>query len=79
MSFTIRTTCEDDWPLVRAFRVENATDNPISYGATLQTTLSMTEDDWRLRARCGEQDDDTALVAIEASTQRWTSVAEPTA
>jgi len=71
VSFTIRTTCEDDWPLVRAFRVENATDNPISYGATLQTTLSMTEEDWRLRARRGQQDDATALVAIEGSTQRW--------
>lgn len=71
MSFTIRATREDDWPLVRAFRIENATDNPISYGATLQTTLTMTEDDWRLRARRGEQGDATALVAIETSTQRW--------
>jgi ribosomal protein S18 acetylase RimI-like enzyme len=71
VSFTIRATREEDWPLVRALRIENATDNPISYGATLETTLSMTENDWRLRARRGQQEHTIALAAVEASTQRW--------
>ncbi len=69
--FAIRTTREDDWPLVRALRVENATDDPISYGATLETTLAMTEDDWRLRARRGQQADATALAAIEIASGSW--------
>ncbi|MFP7834533.1 GNAT family N-acetyltransferase [Marisediminicola sp. LYQ134] len=68
---TIRTTTEDDWPRVRELRVENATDNPVSYGATLETTLAMTEDDWRMRARRGQADDATSIVAIETATGRW--------
>lgn len=67
----IRTTTEADWPRVRQLRIENATDNPISYGATLETTLAMTEDDWRLRARRGEADDATSLVAWDTVTGRW--------
>ncbi|PCN48120.1 GNAT family N-acetyltransferase [Curtobacterium sp. 'Ferrero'] len=67
----IRTTTEADWPRVRRLRIENATDNPISYGATLETTLAMTEDDWRLRARRGEADDATSLVAWDTVTGRW--------
>ena len=69
--FAVRKTHEDDWPLVRAFRIENATDNPISYGATLQTTLAMTEDDWRVRARRGQENNATALVAIDVASERW--------
>ena len=55
--FFIRTTTEDDWERVRGLRVENATDNPISYGATLEYTLQMTESDWRLRAKRGDGTD----------------------
>lgn len=70
-SIAIRTTSEADWPRVRELRIENATDNPISYGATLETTKAMTEDDWRLRARRGEADDATCLVAWNTVTGRW--------
>ncbi|WP_336698590.1 GNAT family N-acetyltransferase [Curtobacterium sp. USHLN213] len=68
--FTIRTTTERDWEQVRALRIENATDDPISYGATLEYTLAMTEDDWRLRARRGEGTDTTSVVAVDP-TGRW--------
>lgn len=68
--FTIRTTTERDWEQVRALRVENATDDPISYGATLEYTLAMTEDDWRLRARRGEGTETTSVVAVDR-TGRW--------
>lgn len=71
LSFSIRATTEADWPELRALRIENATDNPISYGATLDTTLRMTEQDWRLRARRGQAVDATSLVAIEAGTGQW--------
>ncbi|QQD75719.1 GNAT family N-acetyltransferase [Curtobacterium sp. YC1] len=69
-SFSIRTTTERDWERVRELRVENATDNPVSYGATLGHTLLMTEDDWRLRARRGEASDATSVAAIDADG-RW--------
>jgi len=69
--FSVRVTAEDDWPSVRAARVENATDNPVSYGATLETTVSMSEDDWRMRARRGHASDATSLVAIDDLRGRW--------
>lgn len=70
-SIAIRTTTEEDWQRVREFRIENATDNPISYGATLETTLAMTEEDWRVRARRGEADNATCLVAWDTATGNW--------
>ena len=69
--FTVRVTTEDDWPSVRAARLENAADNPVSYGATLETTTAMSEDDWRMRARRGHATDATSLVAIDDATGRW--------
>lgn len=69
--FTIRTTREDDWRLLRAFRIENATDNAISWTATREETLRMPEESWRMRARRGEADDTTSLVATESGTGRW--------
>lgn len=71
-SFFIRTTTEGGWRQVRQLRIENATGNPISSGATLETTRRMTEEDWRLRARRGEASDATSLVAIEqGAPERW--------
>ncbi|WP_022891334.1 GNAT family N-acetyltransferase [Agromyces subbeticus] len=67
----IRGTREVDWPLVRAFRIENATEHPISFGASLEHVLALTEGDWRMRARRGEQDDAASFVAIEQETGRW--------
>lgn len=69
--FLIRTTTEDDWERVRELRIENATDNPISYGATLEYTLHMTESDWRLRAKRGDGPDSTSVAAIERASGRW--------
>jgi len=56
-TITIRSTMESDWPQIRGLRIENATDNPISYGATLHTTQRMDVDAWRLRGRRGEGPD----------------------
>jgi GNAT superfamily N-acetyltransferase len=69
--FSVRVTAEDDWSSVRAARIENATDNPVSYGATLETTVSMSEDDWRMRARRGHARDATSLVAVDDLSGRW--------
>jgi GNAT superfamily N-acetyltransferase len=69
--FSVRVTVEDDWPSVRAARIENATDNPVSYGATLETTTAMSEDDWRMRARRGHAADATSLVAVDDVSGRW--------
>lgn len=71
VDFYIRTTREDDWPLVRDLRIENATDNPISWTATREETLLIDEDGWRLRARRGQMSATTSVVAIETGTHRW--------
>ena len=69
--FTIRSTTEVDWPELRRFRLENAEMHPVSYGATLETTLTFDEEAWRMRARRGDQADAASLVAIDSSTRRW--------
>lgn len=66
----LRVTIEEDWAAVRALRLRNVTDNPVSYGATIETTLGMSEEDWRLRARRGTATDSTSVVALGA-TGRW--------
>ncbi|GGL92902.1 hypothetical protein GCM10009706_34230 [Curtobacterium citreum] len=66
----LRVTYEDDWAAVRDLRLRNASENPIAYGATFVTTLGMTEDDWRLRARRGTAADSTSVVAV-AEDGRW--------
>lgn len=66
----LRATCEDDWQAVRALRLRNAADNPISYGATLAVTEAMTEDDWRVRARRGTATDASSVVALDRRG-RW--------
>ncbi|MFK4731636.1 GNAT family N-acetyltransferase [Agromyces mediolanus] len=67
--FTIRSTREDDWREVRALRLEMLRDEPIAYGETLAHALDVEEAGWRLRARRGETDGQTALAAIEG--ERW--------
>lgn len=69
----LRSTREDDWPSVRALRLRNAADNPVSYGATVAVTESMTEDDWRLRARRGTGTDTTSVVALDPR-DRWSGM-----
>lgn len=67
---TVRPTTEDDWERVRTLRLENASDNPVSYGATAAYARRMTEEDWRLRARRGEGPTTTSLMALETTTGR---------
>ncbi|WP_152999166.1 GNAT family N-acetyltransferase [Curtobacterium oceanosedimentum] len=71
--FLIRRTSEQDWPSVRELRLENAKENPVSYGADLRTTLAMTEDDWRTRARRGTGSDTTSVVAV-TDDGRWLGI-----
>ncbi len=73
-SIRIRSTTESDWPQLRAFRLENAAEHPISYGATYEQTLAFDEEAWRERARRGDREDATQVVAIEEPTGRWVSV-----
>lgn len=70
-SLDLRSTTETDWPALRDFRIENARDHPISYGATLETTLTFDEEAWRMRARRGDQADAASYVVIDRPTARW--------
>lgn len=71
--FTIRRTEELDWRSVRALRLENAAENPVSYGADLPATLAMSEDDWRTRGRRGTGTDTTSVVAV-AEDGAWLGI-----
>ncbi|QAY72285.1 GNAT family N-acetyltransferase [Agromyces protaetiae] len=65
----IRTTREDDWQAVRALRLEMLRDFPLAYGETLEHALRVEEQGWRGRARRGESEGQTSVVAIEG--ERW--------
>jgi GNAT superfamily N-acetyltransferase len=67
--FVIRATREEDWPAVRALRLEMLRDYPLAYGETLEHALEVDEAGWRLRAARGESTTQTAIVAIEGD--RW--------
>ncbi|UDY22151.1 GNAT family N-acetyltransferase [Nocardioides sp. Kera G14] len=71
LEFAIRPTTEADWERVRAFRIENAEEHPISYGATVEAVREFDEEAWRMRARRGEQPDSVSIVAVESGTGRW--------
>lgn len=69
--FHLRSTTESDWQRLRLFRLENAKEHPVSYGAPLETVLTFDEEAWRMRARRGDQPDAASLVVIETATDRW--------
>lgn len=70
-SLELRRTTESDWPELRTFRLENAREHPISYGATFAQTSDFDEEAWRMRARRGDQRDQASYVVIERLTGRW--------
>lgn len=55
----IRLTTLDDWPILRALRIAALQDNPDAFGASLESTLSRTDQDWQAvtaRRVSGERD-----------------------
>lgn len=70
-SLLLRSTTESDWPELRTFRLENAREHPISYGATFDQTLAFDEEAWRMRARRGDQADAASYVVLQRATGRW--------
>lgn len=73
-SFRLRSTREADWQELRAFRLENARDNPVSYGADEATTSTIEEDGWRMRARRGTDPGAASFVVLDPGTGRWLGV-----
>jgi GNAT superfamily N-acetyltransferase len=70
-SFTIRATQEADWPDVRRFRLEMLADTPIAFSETIETADTFDEAEWRMRARRGEGEHGTTVVAIDDASGRW--------
>ena len=68
VSFVVRPTEEDDWPAVRALRLEMLVDTPIAYLETLEQALAHPESHWRGRA--GNHDASLKLAAI-TEDGRW--------
>lgn len=70
-TFIVRSTCEADWREVRQIRLEMLADTPMAYGETLDSALAHDDDEWRMRARRGESEHGTAVVAVDAGSGRW--------
>jgi GNAT superfamily N-acetyltransferase len=73
-SLSLRSTSEEDWPELRAFRLENARTHPISYGADEATTLAIDEAGWRMRARRGTDGGSVSFVVFDLASGRWLGV-----
>lgn len=65
-TFTVRPTREDDWPRVRALRLEALADTPLAFGETLADALLSNETDWRARAQ--PNDSSVRVVAVDDET-----------
>lgn len=70
--FTVRATREVDWRDMRELRLEMLRDTPIAYGETVEHALGLSESEWRMRARRGENYGQTAMVAI--ANGRWVGI-----
>jgi ribosomal protein S18 acetylase RimI-like enzyme len=68
-NLVIRTTREADWREVRQLRLEMLRDTPLAYLETLEHAESLDESVWRQRARRGETNGQTSVVAIDGD--RW--------
>ncbi|MCU1571061.1 MAG: family N-acetyltransferase [Naasia sp.] len=61
---------EDDWPQVKALRLEMLADTPLAYLETLDSARDHADDFWRRRAAGGWGEQGINLVAI-AADGRW--------
>ncbi len=61
----VRRVVEDDWPALRAVRLEMLADTPLAYLETVADAERRSEEEWRFRARRGSQGGtDLALAAV---------------
>lgn len=49
-NFEFRLTCEDDWEILKAIRLQSLFDSPDAFTATYATTEKYDEKEWRNRA-----------------------------
>jgi RimJ/RimL family protein N-acetyltransferase len=63
---TIRPVLEADWEAYRAIRLEMLLDTPMAYGELFETARNYSEAQWRERARRGESEGATLVVATDA-------------
>jgi GNAT superfamily N-acetyltransferase len=69
----LQRVTEDDWPLLRATRLEMLADTPKAYLETVADAEARTEEEWRFRARRGSTGDANFAVAATAPGEpgRW--------
>jgi GNAT superfamily N-acetyltransferase len=66
--FTVRETVEDDWPRVKALRLEMLQDTPIAYLETFDQARRRPESHWRARAA---RDDGALRLVAETDDGRF--------
>lgn len=68
--FTVRHLVEEDWPQVKALRLEMLADTPKAFLETIEMAEAHPDSFWRTRARNGLTDDVISLAAI-LDSGRW--------
>jgi GNAT superfamily N-acetyltransferase len=56
---------ESDWERLRDLRLEMLADTPKAYVETLETALTLDEEEWRFRARRSNQPGSVGVVAVD--------------
>lgn len=67
----IRRVTEDDWPQVRAIRLEMLRDTPSAYLETVEQAEAADEDQWRFRARRGQSGRTSTQLVAETADGTW--------
>lgn len=70
-AITIRRVTEDDWPRVRATRLEMLRDTPQAYLETVEQAEAADEEQWRFRARRGQSGTTSTQLVAEAADGTW--------
>ena len=73
MKIVVRRVTEDDWPLLRAIRLEMLTDSPDAYLERVVDAEPRTEAEWRFRSNRGSSGATDLALAAEDPDQpdRW--------
>jgi GNAT superfamily N-acetyltransferase len=66
IGFVVRPVRADEWPALRALRLEALQDSPRSYGSTYATEVRRSDREWRERAAAGAAAQDEVAVAAVA-------------
>jgi len=75
VSVSVRRIRAEDWPRLRALRLEALRDTPIAYLEAYDAAAELGDDEWRFRADRGTWDGRSATFVAEGRDGTWVGMA----